>query len=103
MEKVIKYIIILSTLIGIAFSLHFYVDRTYAKDAKLNLVEYRLEFKIQNDVLTDTRKEYWSYVDRYGKEGEKAPDPLIKSRMQNLKQQVGDQEIKVDQLRKNIK
>jgi hypothetical protein len=59
----------------------------------------RLDQKIQNDDLKSVRNDYWAYQDRYGPNGEKAPDPFTKTRMQNLKQQLDDQQKKVDDMR----
>lgn len=46
MSNLTKSIILLATIVSFCFSIYFYIDKTYAKDEKVILLEKRLDYKI---------------------------------------------------------
>jgi hypothetical protein len=110
MNKTLQLAIGIATLIGMVFGIYFWVDKTYAKCERVQevlvlaqTVDKRLEYKIQDDILKNVRQRYWSYTDKYGQNGERAPDDKIKSEMKELKQDFESQDRKVKQLEGVIK
>lgn len=61
----LRTIVTLASLVGIAFSAYFYIDSRYALARDLQLVEVRLEQKINSDQINNLQRRIWSIEDRY--------------------------------------
>lgn len=88
MNKTVKSLTALAGLISIVFAIYFFADKTYAKDVKVCLLEQRLDLKIADDSLKASEQRLWRYEDRFGVNAEKAPDPIIRQEMKELKSQI---------------
>lgn len=82
MDKIIKPIIALCTLIGITFSVYFYSENRYAKAEDLKKIEKRLDYKIVSDQIMSVSERLWKIEDRYGNNPK---DKTIKEEVRNLK------------------
>lgn len=61
----VKSLCSICVLIGIVFTAYFYFDGTYAKAARLELVEMRLEQKIKQDRAQAVQERLWRIEDKY--------------------------------------
>ena len=58
------------TTISVAFGVHFFNERTYAKDKKVSLLELRIEQKIVQDMIDSDKKELRGLKKEYGSNAE---------------------------------
>lgn len=100
MNKLVKSIVSLAGLISIVFGVYFYVDKTYARDSKLCLVELRLDQKIQSDQLNTSQSRLWRLEDRFGSDPDKVQDPVIKQEMKEIKTQIEQQKQELQKFQK---
>jgi hypothetical protein len=100
MKKDINSVVAVITIIGAIFGAYFFFTTTFAKCADLKRVEYRMEYKIQSDYVRDSRRTLWDFQDKYGVNGERAPDPIVKDQMQKMKNDLHEQEQTLDNLKK---
>lgn len=89
----LKTLVTLATLIGIVFSAYFYLDSRYALARDLQLVEVRLEQKINSDQINNLQRRIWSIEDRY--RGVRMPE-IVAEELRELK-------LQVEQLKSNKK
>lgn len=89
----LKTLVTLATLIGIVFSAYFYLDSRYALARDLQLVEVRLEQKINSDQINNLQRRIWSIEDRY--RGVRMPE-IVAEELRELK-------LQVEQLKGNMK
>ena len=61
----VKSLCSVCVLIGIVFSAYFYLDGTYAKADKVELLALRLEQKIKQDRAQAVQERLWRIEDRY--------------------------------------
>jgi hypothetical protein len=96
MSNLTKSIISLATIISFCFGVYFFVDKTYARDEKVILLEKRLDYKIQTDVLSNDQSRLWKLEDRFGSDCDKVTDPVIKQEMKELKEKINQQKQKLN-------
>ena len=96
MSNLTKSIILLATVVSFCFSIYFHVDKTYAKDEKVMLLEKRLDYKIQADVLSNDQSRLWKLEDRFGSDCDKVTDSVIKQEMKELKEKINQQKQKLN-------
>ena len=51
------------TVIAMILSGYIYIDKTYAKDVKIKMIEWRLDMKIEGDKQTNLRNQIWAIED----------------------------------------
>lgn len=66
-EPTVKALIAIITLIGIVFSIYFYMEKRYALAEDVQKLEQRLDYKITTDQLKDVQNRMWVLEDRYYK------------------------------------
>jgi hypothetical protein len=67
MSKLCASIIAICTIIGLFFGAYQFNEQRYALAKTVQLVELRLEQKIQIDTLDDLQNRYWKLFDRCNK------------------------------------
>jgi len=75
MNKTIKIITSLAGIVGLCFSIYFFVDERYALAAEMKKIEQRLEYKIIGDQYDKVQDRIWKLNDRL--KGTNSDKPII--------------------------
>jgi hypothetical protein len=109
MKNMISIIVSLCTLVALAFGAYFTIDKTYARDTKVEKIyqfaqttDKSLRLKVEGDVLNSQQQNYWNWENQYGPNAEKTKDPMIKEKMYQMKKEISVQDKKVQQLRDSL-
>lgn len=81
MSKLITSIIGLMTLIGIIFSVYFWMDDRYANAETVKKIEQRLDYKIKSDQAQSIRERIWRIEDKFGST---PSNPIVKEELRKL-------------------
>lgn len=108
-KDLLKTIATIGTIIALFFGGFFTIDRLYARDAKVErvyqfvqVVDKQLQLKVQGDILEGKQKRFIAFTDKYGPNGEKAPDPAIKGMMMDMQKDINQQDTVVKTIEKEL-
>lgn len=99
MNNIYKAIGSLVLLIGIAFSVYLYFDNRYAQCSDLQVVEMRLDYKIESDVLNSMRDRLWMLEEKCSLGNCSASE---KKEVKDLKEEIDIQKEKVREIQKQM-
>ena len=106
MKKVLATITAMITVISVVFGVHFFNERTYAKDKKVSLLELRIEQKIVQDMIDADKKELRVLKREYGKDAKKITDNAFKEEIQKdmdeLEESVSDNKEFMKEIKKRL-
>lgn len=103
MNKFTQSIIGLITIVGIVFSVYFFVDNKYAKAGEVRQLEQRFEHKITTDSLKATQNRLWQLEDKYGRDIDKVKDSDVRKEMKELKEDIEMQKEKLKSIMREAK
>ena len=66
LKEYTQLLIILGTLLSLAFGSYFYIDSRYALAGELKNVEQRLDYKIKSDQRDSIQQRLWQLEEKYG-------------------------------------
>jgi hypothetical protein len=116
MNNTISSILALAAFVSVIAGGLYGLDRTYARDTKANqiaakteqiyqyvqYVDKSLQLKKEDDLRNSLQSNYFNWEKEYGPNGEKTTDPKVKERMFQIKQQIGVQDQKIQELQKSL-
>lgn len=103
MAKLTQSIIGLITIIGIIFSVYFFMDNKYAKAEEVKQLEQRFEHKITSDALKATQNRLWQLEDKYGRDIDKIKDSDVRKEMKELREEIEMQKEKLKSIMREAK
>lgn len=109
MNNTVSTILGIATLLSIAAGGLYGLDKTYARETKvektLQYVQYvdkSLQLKSERDIHNSQQSNYFVWEKEYGPDGVKSKDPKVKDKMFEMRQGLAIQEKRVKDLERNI-